>query len=308
MPGRSHRGLLPPADDRLTELEHELRRHVAVLAEEIGERNVQRRPQQLAQAADYVEAELAKAGARVERQPYEVLGVTCSNLEVEFRGGARADEIVIVGAHYDSVPESPAANDNASGVAAILCLSRKLSLATSDRTIRFVAFVNEEAPYGHTELMGSRVYARRCRERGEKIAAMLSLETIGYYSDAPGSQRYPAPVGLLYPSVGNFIGFIGNTRSGRLVRRAVAAFRRHEPFPSQGGVLPESLPNIGFSDHWSFWQEGYPALMVTDTAPFRYPHYHTPEDTADKIDYDRLARVVRGLEEVITDLAMAPLA
>ena len=131
---------------------------------------------------------------------------------------------------------------------------------------------------------------------------MLSLETMGYYSEAPGSQSYPPAVGLVYPSVGNFIAFVGNSRYGRLVRQVVAAFRNCEPFPSEGAALPEIVSSIGRSDHWSFWQEGYPALMVTDTAPFRYPYYHTPEDTVDKIDFEKLARVVRGLKGVVTAL------
>jgi len=131
---------------------------------------------------------------------------------------------------------------------------------------------------------------------------MLSLETIGYYSDESGSQKYPAPIGRFYPSTGNFVAFVGNTRYGWLVRQVVAAFRRSEAFPSEGGVLPESIPNIGFSDHWSFWQEGYPALMVTDTANFRYPYYHAPDDTADKIDFERMTRVVRGLRGVVAAL------
>ena len=302
MPGRSHRGPLPMMDEELVQLAAELRRHVAQLAEEIGERNVLHRPGELAQAADYIEAEFAGAGYEVKRQEYQVSGTTCSNLEVEIPGTTRPDEIVVVGAHYDSVPGSPAANDNGSGVAAVLALARSFRSIPPERTLRFVAFVNEEKPYAHTGQMGSVVYARRCRERGEKVMAMLSLETIGYYSDEPGSQKYPPPIGRFYPSTGNFIAFVGNTRYGWLVREVVAAFRRSEAFPSEGGVLPESIPNIGFSDHWSFWQEGYPALMVTDTANFRYPYYHTAEDTVDKVDFERMARVVRGLKSVVADL------
>ena len=302
MPGRSHQGPLHSADDELVRLAAELRRHVTHLAEEIGERNVLRRPKELARAADYIEAEFVSAGYEVERQEYEVAGTTCCNLEVEIVGTTVPDEIVIIGAHYDSVEGSPAANDNASGVAAILSLARSLASSPGDRTLRFVAFVNEEAPYAHTDQMGSWVYARRCRERDEKVVAMMSLETIGYYSDEPNSQKYPPLVRLLYPSTGNFIAFVGNTRYGWLVRQVVAAFRRSEPFPSEGGALPEAIPNIGFSDHWSFWQEGYPALMVTDTAPFRYPYYHTSEDTVDKVDCERMARVVRGLRAVIAEL------
>ena len=150
--------------------------------------------------------------------------------------------------------------------------------------------------------MGSRVYARRSHERGERIVAMLSLETIGYYSEAKGSQKYPFPFGLLYPSRGNFIAFVGNTRSADLVRACIHRFRQEAQFPSEGAALPGAIEGVGWSDHWAFWQEDYPALMVTDTAPFRYPHYHSIEDTPDKLDYERLARVTEGLEKVIRSL------
>jgi hypothetical protein len=150
--------------------------------------------------------------------------------------------------------------------------------------------------------MGSVRYARWCREQDEDIVAMLSLETIGYYSEAPGSQKYPPPLGLLYPSKGDFIGFVGNVRSRRLVRRCVGTFRASVAYPSEGGAPPGWIPGIGWSDHWSFWQSGYPGVMVTDTAPFRYPHYHAVTDTPDKLDYDRMVRVVTGLEGVVATL------
>ncbi len=233
IPLRSHRGRLPPADAHLLALAADLRRHVTHLAEEIGERNVSRRPRELAQAADAIAAEWSAAGYQVGRQEYEVSGVTCCNLEVEILGRTRPEEIVVVGAHYDSVPGSPAANDNGSGVAAILCLARSLAGSACDRTLRLVAFVNEEKPYAHTPQMGSWVYARRCRERGERVTAMLSLETIGYYDDTPGSQKYPWPIGLLYPTTGNFIAFLGNLRSADLLWRVLRAFRRNELFPAE---------------------------------------------------------------------------
>ena len=132
---------------------------------------------------------------------------------------------------------------------------------------------------------------------------MLSLETIGYYSDSPGSQKYPPPVAMLYPTTGDFIGIIGNLASGNLVRRVVGTFRRNESFPSEGAILPEFIRGISLSDHWAFWREGYPAVMITDTAKFRYPYFHTREDTPEKLDFNRMARVVRGLERVIADLA-----
>ena len=303
MPGKSYRGPLPAADEGLVTLTEEVRRDTAKLAVEIGERNVSRRPEQLTQAADYIETEFAAAGYEVSRQEYQVLGQTCANLQAELRGTTRPDEIVVVGAHYDTVLGTPGANDNTTGVAAVLALARIFSGVSTGRTLRFVAFVNEEPPHFQTDAMGSRVYARRCRQQAENVVAMLSLETIGYYSDVSGSQHYPPPIGLFYPSEGNFIGIVGNVASRDLVRRVVGLFRQHEKFPSQGGALPEGLPGVGFSDHWSFWQEGYPAVMVTDTAMFRYPYYHDPEDTVDKIDFERVARVVRGLREVVRVLA-----
>ena len=132
---------------------------------------------------------------------------------------------------------------------------------------------------------------------------MLSLETIGYYVEEEESQRYPPPFSLFYPSTGNFIAFVGNVKSGPLVREVVGSFRRHAKFPSEGAAFPGFIPGVGWSDHWAFWQEGYPALMVTDTAPFRYPAYHSPQDTPEKVKYDQMARVVGGLGKVIADLA-----
>ena len=302
-PGRSHRGPLPPPDDQLRTIADELSRHVTELADKISERNVRYFPRELARAADYISGVLADSGYDVQRQEYTVDNTTCANLEVEIAGTTNASEIVIIGAHYDSVPNCPAANDNGSGVAALLSLASTFADSQNARTLRFVAFVNEEQPYAHTLEMGSWVYARRCRERQENVSAMLSLETIGYYVDAPGSQKYPSILRWFYPSTGDFIAFVGNTRYGKLVRDVVRTFRENEAFPSQGGAMPETMSDIGRSDHWPFWQEGYPALMVTDTASFRYPYYHTPQDTVDKIDFERTARAVRGLEAVVRVLA-----
>jgi Zn-dependent M28 family amino/carboxypeptidase len=302
MPGISYRDALPAADDALMTLAEELRRDIHRLAVEIGERNVRHRPKELAHAADYIEAQFAAAGYAAKRQEYDVEGVSCCNIEVEIVGATQPDEIVVIGGHYDTVPGSAGANDNTTGAAATLALARRFAGRRTERTLRFVAFVNEEHPYGHTPLMGSRVCARRCRERGENVVGMMSLETIGYYDDRPGSQKYPPPVGAYYPSEGNFIAFVGNLASAALVRQAVGAFRACELFPCEGAALPESIGRIGDSDHASFWHEGYVGLMVTDTANFRYPYYHTPDDTIDKINFDRLARVVRGLERVVVDL------
>lgn len=301
MPGTSYRGTLPPLREHELVLEGRLRQDVDDLAGMIGERNLAAY-HGLAAAVAFIVAAFEEAGHAVQYQDYMVGGQPCSNLEVELRGYERPDEIVLIGAHYDSVRGCRGANDNATGVAALLALARAFAGRRTRRTLRFVAFVNEEPPYFQTPAMGSFVYARRCRERQERIVAMLSLETIGYFADAPGSQVYPFPFKFFYPSQGNFIAFIGNLQSRRLVRRVIASFRRTSQFPSEGAALPASVPGVGWSDQWAFWRHGYPGLMVTDTAIFRYPYYHTPGDTPDKLDYGRLARVVAGLEPAIADL------
>ncbi|HUT24454.1 MAG TPA: M28 family peptidase [Sumerlaeia bacterium] len=304
MPGQSYTGPLPPLTDAERVLSDDLRRHVSVLADEIGERNVFLSAK-LDRSAAYLEEVLRGVGFEAGSQWFEVGKHSVRNLEAELPGGEKKNEIVIVGAHYDSVVGTPGANDNGSGVAAMLELARLLKDSRPARTIRFVAFVNEEPPFFQTRDMGSFHYARRCRKRDENVVAMLSLETIGYYSDEPGSQKYPPLFSFFYPNRGDFIAFVGNVGSRKLVRRAVESFRKHARFPSEGAAPPGVVPGVGWSDHWSFWRQGFPALMVTDTAPFRYPHYHLETDTLDKIDFERLARVVAGLERVVRDLAGA---
>lgn len=305
MPGRSHQGPLPPLTDEHRDLARELRAHVEELAGNIGERNLFN-PAKYAAAELYIGQTLTRLGYQVRRQAFTVDGVECANLDVELRGVERPAEIVVIGAHYDAIKGCPAANDNGSGVAATLALARAFAGSRRDRTLRFAFFANEEPPFFWTEDMGSLVYAKACKARGEKVVAMLTPETIGCYSDQPGSQRYPIPVGRWYPTVGNFIAFVGMHESAALIKQAVGSFRTHAQFPSIGAGLPSIVPMVGASDHWSFWCMGYPALMVTDTAPFRYPHYHRKTDTPDKIDYERTARVVAGLRHVIEDLAARP--
>lgn len=272
---------------------------MTALAGEIGERNIMR-PRAYAAAAAFIEQSLRSAGYPTARQTFEVTGVSCANIEAERTGG---DEIIVVGAHYDTVWGSPGADDNGSGVAAMLALARVFANGRPERTIRFVAFANEEPPYFETAQMGSFRYAQRCRERREKIVAMFSLETIGYFSDAPRSQQYPAMLELLYPSTANFIAFVSNLGSRMLLRRCVPVFRKHAAIRSEKGALPESVPGVSWSDQWAFWRFGYPAVMVTDTALFRNPHYHSATDTPQTLDYDRLGHVVEGLTRVIEDLA-----
>jgi hypothetical protein len=309
MPGKnvSKAGSLSPDEVVLRE---ELRAKVQELAGEIGERNMWHYAA-LNAAADFIEDSFSQAGLRTRRDSYETRGQPCHNVEAEIQGDR--PEIIVIGAHYDSVFGSPGANDNGSGAAAVLALAQRFAARETERsrpqrtpnkTLRFVAFVNEEPPYFLSGEMGSQVYARRCKERGDKISAMISLETIGYFSDAPHSQTYPSPgLGMFYPNVGDFIGFVSNVKSRALLRRVITSFRKHAKIPSEGASLPAFIPGVSWSDQWSFWQHGYPAIMVTDTAPFRYPYYHSSNDTPDKLDYDRFALVVSGMEKVIQDLA-----
>jgi hypothetical protein len=300
MPGKSVMTTVAlSADD--SALRAELVADVQKLAGDIGERNIPHYSA-LNAAAEFIEKSFSGAGLQPRRDTYDVRGRTCHNIETEIRGAS--PEIVLVGAHYDSVFGAPGANDNGSGVAALLALARRFAGKPGGRTLRFVAFVNEEPPYFQTQEMGSFVYAQRCKERVDKISAMISLETIGYFSDAPRSQIYPSPgLSAFYPSRGNFIGFVGNVGSRALVRRAVKTFRQEGKLPSEGAAVPSFVPGVGWSDHWSFWQCGYRAIMITDTAPFRYPHYHASTDTPDKLDYDRFTLVVSGVEKIIADLA-----
>ena len=302
MPGATFQGPFEPLSERERGVEAELRDDVAELAERIGERSVPAHAGLVA-AADHVDRALTKAGYHVDRQRYEVGGRACDNIEAEIAGASR--QIVIVGAHYDSVAGTTGADDNASGVAALLALARAFAGVKPDKTLRFVAFANEEPPYFQTASMGSVVYAKRCRARGEDVVAMISLETMGYYTDRPGTQHYPFPFGMFYPTTGDFVGFVGDRSSVGLVRRSLASFRLGARFPSEGVAGPMSVPGIGWSDHWSFAQEGYPAVMVTDTAPFRNPRYHETTDVPADLAYAPMARVVVGLTRVIEDLAGA---
>ncbi|OWW23041.1 hypothetical protein AYR66_24300 [Noviherbaspirillum denitrificans] len=305
MPGESFRGPLPPLGTEEASLAQRLRGHVEKIAQ--AEHNTAF-PGQLEDTASYIESALAEMGYAVRQQVFSADGNRVRNLEVTVRPPDPSEgkpEIVVVGAHYDSAHGSPGANDNATGSAAVIELARALREATpqAGHEIRLALFVNEEAPYFKTGQMGSLLHARDLSARGANVTAMLSLETIGYYDDSKGSQRYPPPLDALYPDTGNFIAFVGDLGSRDLVRTVVGAFRRHTPFPSEGLAAPASVPGVDWSDHWSFRMHGYPALMVTDTAPYRYPHYHTAQDTPDKVDYARMARVVKGIERVVRELA-----
>lgn len=300
IPGTSHSGPLPPLDAAQQTLAQRLRTHVTAIASEPHNTG---HPQALERAATYIERQLATMGYTVHRQWFEAGGQRVRNIEATLDPASPAARTFVVGAHYDSAYDAPGANDNGSGVAALLELARSLKSRDRHTTmrLRLAFFVNEEPPYFQTHKMGSYVYATHLAATGEPIAGMLALETIGYYSERPHSQHYPFPLDMLYPDKGDFIAFVGMTSSRSFVRKTTSAFRQVAPFPSVGGSAPGFLQGIDWSDHWSFAQVRVPALMVTDTAVFRYRFYHTADDTPDKVDYDRLARVVTGLGGVITN-------
>ncbi len=284
--------------DELT-IKEELERHVIVLAADIGARNVSRHPLALAAAADYIEKQWTNLGYQVKRQVVPSADGKSHNLSVELPGTTPGLPCVIIGAHYDSYLEAPGANDNASGVATMLVLSRLLKAHPLSWPLRFVAFTNEEAPQYRTGAMGSVVFADSL-ERSE-VASMISLETMGYYTKEADSQLYPTPLDHFYPTVGDFIAIVGDLGSRGLTRQWLEGFRRVTNFPAGAVSLPDFIEGAGWSDHWSFWRKNIPAVMVTDTAPFRYPYYHTTEDTADKLDFRGLARVTMGLAATLRD-------
>ena len=280
-----------------------LRGHVEKLGQAIGERNLWHYAE-LEAAADYIEAQFRANGLEVEQQEYLARQQRVRNLVADIPGNELPEQILLVGAHYDSVSGSPGADDNGSGVAALLVLAGQLADKRSKRTLRLVAFANEEPPFFKSEQMGSRVYAEQQASRGEQIVGMICLETIGYYTQDRSSQNFPfPPMVVYYPDQGNFIAFVANFSSQRLLEKSLAAFRRSSNFPAEGLVAPGLLPGVDWSDHWSFWRAGYPAIMITDTAPYRYPYYHSRQDTPDKLSYPEFARVVEGVVAMVWDLA-----
>jgi Zn-dependent M28 family amino/carboxypeptidase len=297
VPGESHRGALAPlaAEERTSrEL---LQKHVSAIAS--AEHNT-RTPERLEASARAVESELKALGYEVRTQAFDAGSTKVRNLEATIPGSKTG--AFVIGAHYDSAPGAPGANDNGSGTAALLELARLFRGWKPKHTLRLAFFVNEEPPYFKGPAMGSKVYADELLARGERVAAMFSLETLGYYSEHPGSQRYPFPLNLFYPERGDFLAFVANLGSRGLLHQTIGAFRGASRFPSDGVAAPAFIPGIDWSDQWSFWRHGIPALMITDTALYRYPHYHLASDTPEKLDYDRLARVVAGLERMFRAL------
>ena len=249
-------------------------------------------------AADYIAAQFAAAGANPERQPFQARGAAYANVVAGF-GPADAPRLV-VGAHYDAAGPYPGADDNASGVAGLLELARRLRGTPLRLRVDLVAFCLEEPPFFGSDEMGSAVYAHALKAARTPVHGMIALEMIGYFSDRKHSQRYPHPsLEALYPNEGNFIAVVGRAQETEFVRRLQTAMRAASPLAVHALNAPASTPGVALSDHASFWAAGYPGAMITDTAFFRNPHYHTAEDTADTLDYTRMAQVVAGVHAAI---------
>ena len=308
MPPSDQNKTIPPLTAHEKDLAADLKSDVFFLANEIGERNLHR-PGTMEQTASWIQGRLREMGYRPENHHYRIesgryRGTESTNIIAEVKGKNSPDEIIIIGAHYDSVIHSPGANDNASAVAALLALANWFEDKPQDRTIRFLFFANEEPPFFHTPEMGSYAYAKTVTEMDEHITSMIALDGLGYFSDEPKSQQYPVPgSGLMYPNQANFIGFVTKLSNRNLLNKTIKAFRAEASVSAEGAALPGFIPGVYWSDHWSFWQHDIDALLVTDTLLFRDPHYHSANDTPERLDYEMMARVTAGLKSVTKLLA-----
>jgi hypothetical protein len=259
-------------------------------------------PQNMARAALWIAGEMRSAGAAVLEQPFDTSGDRYSNVVASF--GPPTRDVVVVGAHYDAAGEKPGADDNASGVAALLELADLLSGVPLSRRVELVAFALEEAPYFATPGMGSEVYARSLDETHRSVRGMICLEMVGCFTDEPGSQKLPFRVlHLFYPSKGDFIAVVGSLGRPGIVREVKRAMMAASDLPVYSIDAPRWVPGVALSDHSTFWGRGEPAVMITDTAFYRNPRYHTEHDTPDTLDYERMAKVVAGARGAVLDLA-----
>ena len=278
-----------------------LKKHVQMLSDEIGDRNIDKY-ESLLKAQEYIREFFSKLPLEVELQKYAVTKIEVNNIIATKKGSSESDEIIVVGAHYDSC-YTPGADDNASGVAGLLEIAETLSKEQTQRTIKFIAFVNEEPPFFKTEDMGSIIYARDAKKRGEKIKLAVILEMLGYFTDKPFSQKYPPFLGPFYPNRGNFVAVVGNFSSRHFVKGFINDFKSATSLPIESLSIAGIIPGADLSDHWSFWKTGYPAIMVTDTAFFRNWNYHRHTDRYDTLDYEKMAHVVEGVKASLRKLA-----
>ncbi|MCA9190797.1 MAG: M28 family peptidase [Planctomycetales bacterium] len=277
--------------------------HVDCLAGLIGPR-VLSKPKTIQATIGYIENKWNEFGYSVEHEPFDALGDQALNLVVERRGKSKAHEIVLLGAHYDTVASTPGADDNASAIAVLLEVSRLLSSFHGKRTVRFVAFACEEPPYFNCDAMGSQFHAYQSRLRGDKIIGMLCLEMVGFYSNDFGSQAVPPGIPRwmqrIFPRRGNFLAGVGNLPSWKLCLQFRKGFKRGAPnMPLFSICLPEKIHEIRLSDNSSFWDQKYPALMLTDTSFLRNPNYHLSSDTPETLDYERMTSVTLGVSSAM---------
>jgi Zn-dependent M28 family amino/carboxypeptidase len=286
----------------MEQIESNIRKNVLFLAGEIGERSYLD-IFKLGRAADFIGDEFISFGCTANRQSFVYRGNTYSNIWAEVKGSGKGTDMLIIGAHYDSAVGTPGADDNASGVAGLLELARMAADCPLKRTVRFVAFTLEEPPAFMTSRMGSYVYAKGLRDEGVKLHGMISLEMLGYFCDHDGCQIYPSSLfSLFYPGRGDFISFVGNLSSSAFTREVRNAFRKVSSFPVESLSAPALSPGVDFSDHRSFWKFGYRAFMITDTAFYRNPNYHSAGDTPDTLDYRRSAEIISGLYKALRNI------
>lgn len=250
---------------------------------------------QLRHCEEWIKQKWEAQGYVVKKHTYSVKGKDYSNLEIELQGRIAPSEIIIISAQYDTLSDSPGANNNGSGMAILFQLSQLLKKQTPDKTLRLLNFINEEDPFFGTEMMGSYQYAKRSHQLREDIKVMLSMDALGIYKEEPDSQKLPFPFSMFYPNRGNFLAFIGNLRSRKYVIEATRGFKEGSSFPIQAGVGPEWAKGAAWSDHSSFWKFGYPGIMVTDTGEFRSPYHTTKEDTMEKLNFEAMAHIVIGM-------------
>lgn len=276
--------------------------HVATLAGSYGERNGTRPTSQL-NAAKYIEATWKAQGYAVESYPIRSDKPGCLNLEISRQGKKDPQKVILIGAHYDSVQGCPGADNNASGVAAMLEISRAFATLAPEKTVTFVAFGGEVPPNFGTDNQGSRQYAQMAHTRVDGIQVMISLDALGYYKTEPGSQKFPTPLNKIYPDTGNFVCFVSDFGTREIMHKAVRAFRAQTDFPVESCATFHQLPALRQSAHASFWGQEYHAFMVTDTAQYRNPNFHTTGDLTDTLNYPALAKVTEGLCGVVAMLA-----
>jgi hypothetical protein len=287
--------------EKISVIEKALKDDMVYMSVTLGERNVEKYGA-LSQCEKWIRERWESMGYKVQEQVFEVEGKRVANLEVEIPGLKAPSEIVIVSAQYDTLPGSPGANNDASGVAILLQLSEMFREYRPDRTLRLINFTTEEPPYFGTELMGSLRYAKRCRQLSEDVRVVLSLDALGFFRDSPDTQKLPFPFSYFYPDRANFLAFIGDLRTRPYMIVTTRGFKKGSAFPIAAGSAPRWVKGAGWSDHSSFWRYGYRGMQVTDTGAFRSPWHTNEGDTVDKLDFRALARITMGLYASVIEL------